>query len=92
LRRIVYTISIYGNLMAKVLSLKMREDVFKDAEEVVKELNIPRNTYINQAVAAYTRYQKKQILRKQYQRASALVAANSMEVLKEFEAFMEDYE
>jgi len=78
--------------MAKVLSLKMREDIFQDAEEVVKELNIPRNTYINQAVAAYTRYHKSQLLRKQYKRAAKLVAVDSMEVLKEFEAFMEDYE
>jgi len=77
--------------MAKVLSLKMREDIFQDAEEV-KELNIPRNTYINQAVAAYTRYHKSQLLRKQYKRAAKLVAVDSMEVLKEFEAFMEDYE
>lgn len=86
----VYTIRIYDTIMAKVLSLKMAEDVFKDAEEVVKELGIPRNTYINRAVAFYTRVQKRKSLAKQMRRASELVAANSMEVLREFEAFEED--
>ena len=76
--------------MAKVLSLKMRDDVFNDAEDVVKELGIPRNTYINRAVAFYTRIQKRKSLAKQMQRASELVAANSMEVLREFEAFEEE--
>ena len=68
----------------------MQDEIFNDAEEIVKELGIPRNTYINRAVAFYTRVQKKKSLTKQMRRASELVAANSMEVLREFEAFEED--
>jgi hypothetical protein len=78
--------------MAKVLSLKMQDEVFEDAEAIVKELGIPRNTYINRAVAFYTRMQKKKSLARQLSRASELVAANSMEILREFEAFEESDE
>jgi hypothetical protein len=78
--------------MVKVLSLKMREDVFLDAEKMVKKMRIPRNTYINQAVEFYTRLHNRALLEKQYASESALVSKNSMKVLKEFEAFTEDYE
>jgi hypothetical protein len=78
--------------MSKILSLKLREDIFNDAEEVVKKMHIPRNTYINRAIEFYTRAYKKGLLKKQYKAASKAVAYDSMKVLKEFEAFNEDYE
>lgn len=78
--------------MAKVLSLKLKEEIFNDAEKMVKEMKIPRNTYINHAIEYYTRFQKKRLLRKRYKKDSALARESSTEVLREFEAFMEDYE
>jgi len=78
--------------MSKILSLKLQEDIFRDTEEIVKQIDIPRNTYINDAIEFYTRLYKRGILKKQYKRASKAVAADSMRVLKEFEAFTEDYE
>jgi hypothetical protein len=78
--------------MSKVLSLKLREDVFHDAEAVVKRIHIPRNTYINQAVEFYTKLHRRSLLAKQLAKESKLVAADSMAILKEFEAFSEDYE
>jgi predicted transcriptional regulator len=78
--------------MSKILSLKLQEDIFKDAEEVVKKMNIPRNTFINKAIEHYTRIQKRKLLAKQLRIESRGVMADSMKVLKEFEAFTEDYE
>lgn len=72
--------------MSKALSLKLRDDIYKEAEEVRQKNHIPRNAYINKAVAFYTKWLKREELRKQMARSSYLVRDNSMEVLKEFEA------
>ena len=78
--------------MSKILSLKLQEDIFRDTEEIVKKMDIPRNTFINRAVKFYIRAYKKGLLKKQLKHESLLVAKDSMAILKEFEAFTEDYE
>ncbi|HWA06587.1 MAG TPA: hypothetical protein VG961_08565 [Ignavibacteria bacterium] len=69
----------------KNLSLKLKEDIYRDTEKVVKKLNIPRNSYINKAVDFYNKVNNKNILRKKMFEESLLVSADSMEILKEFE-------
>jgi len=69
----------------KNLSLKLKEDIYKDTEKVVKKLNIPRNSYINKAVDFYNKVNNKNMLRKKMFEESLLVSADSMDVLKEFE-------
>lgn len=69
--------------MSKALSLKLQTDVF---EQMEKERTIPRNSYINQAIAWFNRMQRRRYLKKQLAKASKLTYASSMEVLKEFEA------
>lgn len=77
-------------ILSKIITLKLEEDIFHEAEDLAKKMDIPLNTYINQAVAFYTRLYKRGILKKEYKKASLAVMANSMKVLKEFEAFTED--
>ena len=72
--------------MFKALSLKLQEDIFKQVEEIRRTANIPRNTYINLALKFYNQLNRKKMLKKQLAEASKLVEANSLEVLKEFEA------
>ncbi len=69
----------------KNLSLKLKEEIYKDTEKVVKRLNIPRNSYINKAVDFYNKVNNKNMLRKKMFEESLLVSADSMDVLKEFE-------
>ncbi|MBL8016752.1 MAG: hypothetical protein JNK43_05735 [Ignavibacteria bacterium] len=69
----------------KNLSLKLKEEIYRDTEKVVKKLNIPRNSYINKAVDFYNKVNTKNMLRKKLFEESLLVSADSMEVLKEFE-------
>ncbi len=69
----------------KNLSLKLKEEIYRDTEKVVKKLNIPRNSYINKAVDFYNKVNTKNMLRKKMFEESLLVSADSMEVLKEFE-------
>lgn len=69
----------------KNISLKLQDRVFQEAEELLKQLKISRNSYINQAIEHYNELQKRKLLAQQLKKESAMVAENSMEVLKEFE-------
>ena len=69
----------------KAISLKIKDDIFLDVEQMVKKINISRNAYINQALNCYNKMNQRRLLRKEFHRASKLVMADSMEVLKEME-------
>lgn len=69
----------------KNISLKLQDRVFQEAEELLKQLKVSRNSYINQAIEHYNELQKRKLLAQQLKKESAMVAENSMEVLKEFE-------
>ena len=72
-----------GNM--KSLSLKLDENVFKDTEEITHALNCARNRYINEALALYNKYNKRQILKKKLLKESGLVKLDSMQILEIFE-------
>ena len=69
----------------KPLSLKLRDDVFDELERIVHAVHMPRNTYINQAVAVYNQLCQRKLRRRQLRRESRLVQASSLDVLREFE-------
>ena len=71
--------------MSKVLSLKLQDEVFRETEEILRKSRKPRNAYFNEAINLYNKLQKRKILKRQLARESALVAADSLEVLKAFE-------
>jgi len=72
--------------MTKVLSLKLKDSLFKNTETVVKELNIPRNTYINNAIELFNRLNQRKTLRKKLADESRLVRDESLAVLEEMES------
>ena len=69
----------------KAISLKIKDEIFKEAEQMVKEAHVSRNAYINQAVDLYNQLNRRRKLRKQLRKESKLVMAESMKVLKEME-------
>ena len=75
--------------MSKLLSLKLRDDVFLEMEKTTRELKRPRNAYINEAVAHFNRLHRRKALGELLARESAAVMDESMRVLKEFEAIDE---
>lgn len=74
----------------KALSLKLREDIFEEVEQVVRAIRIPRNTYINRALEFYTRLSRRKLLKQQLQKESRAVRMSSLRVLKEFERLEDD--
>ena len=75
--------------MSKILSLKLRDDIFHAMETTTHRLKRPRNAYINEAVAHFNRLHRRRVLGEMLARESAAVADESMRVLREFEAIDE---
>lgn len=71
--------------MSKALSLKLRDEVFREAEEVLRRNRRPRNAYFNEAIALYNTLWKRKLIKKALAEESAVVAENSLEVLRAFE-------
>lgn len=71
--------------MSKLLSLKIKDDIFLEVEKITKQNKISRNAYISQALAYYNTLNKRRNLRKQLQYESTIIKNNSLEILEEFE-------
>lgn len=69
----------------KILSLKLKDDVFNEAEKVIERIHVSRNAYINQALAFYNKINKRRLLREKLKKESQMVQATSLEVLREME-------
>ena len=76
--------------MSKVLTLKLKDEIFEAVEKVLKKEGIPRNRYINTAIDYYNKLNRRRILKTKYLTEAELVQDNSLEVLEEFEQFEEN--
>ena len=76
--------------MSKNLSLKLRDDIYKETEKIIRKTRTPRNAYINAAISFYNKLKKRALLKKELARESLIVRDNSMEVLETFEALEDD--
>lgn len=69
----------------KVLSLKLKEDIFEQTDRMVKSVHISRNAYINEALHLYNQFNRRRLLRKKLAAESKIVAVDSLAVLAEME-------
>jgi len=76
--------------MSKALSLKLRDEVFREAEEIRRRNGSPRNAYFNEAIEVYNKLWRRKLLQKALVRESRIVAEDSLEVLRAFEMFEDD--
>jgi hypothetical protein len=76
--------------MSKLLSLKLRDKVFQDAEEILRRSRKPRNAYFNEAINLYNKLWKRKLLKKALAEESRLVAYESLLVLEAFELFEDE--
>lgn len=74
----------------KTLSLKLDDEIFKEAEKITARLKRPRNRYINEAVLLYNRYNSRRLLKKQLHKESKATHTDSMQVLNEFEKLLHE--
>lgn len=74
----------------KILSLKLDDKTFEEAESITASLKLPRNRYINEAVHLYNQYNRRKLLKKQLMAESRLTAKDSLEVLSEFEKMIDE--
>lgn len=71
--------------MSKALSLKMEDQIFKETEQVLHKIRVPRNAYINQAVHFYNRWQKRLLTKKKFQKDVKLLKQDTLDAIREFE-------
>lgn len=76
--------------MSKRISIKIDDDVYKTLECFVEEERLSRNAYINQAICFMNRFYARRKLRQQLRQESNLLQADSLAVLREFEAFQNE--
>ncbi len=69
----------------KAISLKLNEDLFSEVDTIIKEIHIPRNSYINKALMYYNRAIKRKLLKAQYHKESSIVSEHSLEINREFQ-------
>ena len=69
----------------KTVSLKIDDSIFGETEKILSRISIPRNRYINEAIAHYNKVKKRQILEERLKAESNLVQKDSMDILKDFE-------
>ncbi|MHA8074016.1 hypothetical protein ACRZ9O_05755 [Aquirufa sp. HETE-40SA] len=74
----------------KILSLKLDDEIFDEAEEITGALKVARNRYINEAVSIYNRENKKRLLKTQLAKESSLTRQDSMDILHEFEKLIDE--
>lgn len=78
--------------MSKILSLKLKDEIFQETETMRRTANIPRNAYINEALDFFNSIQKRRSLKKQLAKESKLVSKESLLILSEFETLAENFD
>lgn len=71
--------------MSKPLTLKLQAKVLRETEEISRQRKVSRHSYLNEAITFYNKLWKRKLLKKALAEESALVAADSLEVLETFE-------
>lgn len=71
--------------MSKTLSLKVKDDVFIETEDIIGSIHKPRNAYINDALSFYNKIIRRRLLKKQLTKESQMVSGSSLATLHELE-------
>ena len=74
----------------KMLSLKLDDEIYDEAEKITSKLKLARNRYINEAVSVYNLFNKRRLLKKQLEKESKLTQKDALEILHEFEKLMDE--
>ncbi len=71
--------------MSKPILLKLKDDIFNETMELTKKIEVPRNSYINDALSFYNKIEKRKLLKNKLKKEIQMVQGSSLEVLEEFE-------
>jgi len=71
--------------MSKMLSLKVKDDVFAETEDIIGSIQKPRNAYINEALIFYNKFIRRRLLKAQFKKESQMISESSLEALRELE-------
>jgi hypothetical protein len=69
----------------KTIALKIDDALFGETKKILSRISISKNRHINNAIAHFTKAQKRKILEKRLKAASNSAKENSKKILKDFE-------
>ena len=72
------------------ISIRVQDDILKDAKEKARALHVPRSEYIRQAIVAMNEKVEAELRRKRIIQASKRVRKESMKINAEFAAIEGD--
>lgn len=68
----------------KCVSIKLRNEVFRDMEDIRRTVKVSRNAYIARALVLYNQLHKRQLRQGRLRRESRAVRAHSLAASEEF--------
>ena len=71
--------------MSKMISLKVKDDIFAETEDIIGSIHKPRNAYINEALIFYNKFIRRRLLKAQFKKESQMISESSIEALRELE-------
>ncbi len=71
--------------MSKAISLRLDDNIFTETQNILKKIQVSRNSYVNDAIKYYNRAMKRKLLEEQYAWESTMVSKHSLEINKEFQ-------
>jgi len=71
--------------MSKMISLKVKDDIFAETEDIIGSIHKPRNAYINEALIFYNKFIRRRLLKAQFKKESQMISESSLEALRELE-------
>jgi len=71
--------------MSKMISLKVKDDIFAETEDIIGSIHKPRNAYINEALIFYNKFIRRRLLKAQFKKESQMISESSLEALREIE-------
>jgi hypothetical protein len=63
----------------------LQDGVYEETEEILRKSRKARNAYFNEAINLYNKLWRRKLLKRELTKESALVSADSLEVLEVFE-------
>lgn len=83
---IYYRYILLTDRMHKVLSLKLAPHIYEESEEIITQLAVPRNRYINDALQFYNSWNKRKLMQVKLHKESRRSGHESLAMLEEFES------
>ncbi len=73
----------------KLVSLQLEDKTYQDATEITSKMQVATDSYINEAISLYNKFNSRRLLKAQLTKESKDTWEDAKEILLEFEQLMD---